>query len=280
MHNNSRYLECKNFLILPKKAFSCVTFWFLLFTAFYAQADTQKKPKKKPPVNIKITKGLFYEGMKLYQKDEFSSAIQHFQVVHKVLPKTARYDEPRVMLQFFMGICYYHTKDWHRSKEHLERFLKANLSTKRAIQFRKKHFKEARLTLTKVKVVLSTLPTTRVRVPAPAVQPPKTTMRAWPIVLTGIGVAALVGGIVTGTMAASQEELRKKAYQNELVKAQPSSREIAELHNRSQTFAATTNALYIAGGAITVTGLVLILTLGTQKTLPPRPSKKTASKKK
>jgi tetratricopeptide (TPR) repeat protein len=85
--------------------------------------------------------------------------------------------------------------------------------------------------------------------PGPIAQPGETEApAAWPWVIAGVGVAATGAGIATGLVARDRESEADAAPDHET--AFPLGRE-------AEDFALVTNVLFIAGGAVALTGVIL-----------------------
>jgi len=268
------YSGLSNWIMCAVRGAGFVCFLVLFLSTHQAEA-----------VKIKTTKGLYFEGAKFFQNKDYASAAERFDMVYKLLPKKKRFNKARNRLSYFRGVCYYHTKKWRKAKKQLDLFL--NNNPKKDTEKDKEKIQQAVDLRDKLKAIISTLPPEKRKQPKTKViikekiikvpTKPTTSIRALPLVVLGLGVAVIAGGVVTGTMTASQETQRKKLHQEQAGTAQPESKEIAALYRSSQNLAMTTNILYIAGGAVTATGLVLVLALGLTKTNAPPPIKSTKS---
>jgi len=85
-----------------------------------------------------------------------------------------------------------------------------------------------------------------------------------------VGLAALAGGGVTGGLSLYNTNKRDQVHAALIEDTEPHAYEVGWLDQQARLLAMTANILYIAGGAITATGLILVLTVG--RAPPPPPS--------
>lgn len=227
--------------------------------------------------DTRTARRIYIEGMRFYNKKRYEEAKVQLALAKRLLPKTKRYTKAHEKLSYYLGRCHFALKEYEAAKRHLQSFLQSKSTDEEKRSNATKLLKEAKAALEKAnkpKVIVvpnTTKPDKRVTVVVIPKDEGGATQKAgpwrvWPFLIAGVGVLAAGAGGLMGFLSMNAQQSRDQKYE-ELKgtasgTATPPAQEVTQLHSQAQTFALTANALYIGGGVIAATGIVLILTVG------------------
>ncbi len=222
----------------------------------------------------------YKEGYTLFVKGNYRQAMIKFSLARMEFPKIKRYDRSRLELDRLIGICLYKLKRYEEALPLLEKYLRSPLHRRSKVKEVKKYVKEIRKILKKDRgekkyrgghkkvgphgrfrgsgIVKSRRRIEKIVRKAPVGERPPH-LAGW--ITLGIGVAMLVGGIVSGAM--SQSTIKKAFETRDLLLNQkdPPAQAVSSLAREAIVQAQIADALFVIGGLTTVTGGILLLTL-------------------
>jgi tetratricopeptide (TPR) repeat protein len=216
---------------------------------------------------------IYVEGMRFFQHDRYEEAAVQFELAYRLLerslkkdPTNKRYLSGLQRLRYFLGVCFYKQKQYKKVRDFLAHYLENEGGVPKSS--RQKRAAEMLADAEKqIALQERDKPPQKRADPVPIPQPPYTPPppRAWrpiPFVVAGLGLAALLAGGIVGGLSLDQVQQRDQAHLKLLETNDPSSTAVARLHHQAANMALTSNILYIAGGTITITGIILIITAG------------------
>ncbi len=275
------------------KSFFQVVLWnnafiLLLLFSFFSYPTSVRAD------DIRTAKRIYIEGMRFYNQKRYAEAAVQLALADHLLPKTKRYQRAHQKLSYYLGVCYYQTKKWRKAEHFLKRYLshqprqaeKETNAKRLLIEVQKQiaalpkekpkvKVKVKVITKSKVKVKTKIVKVVKVKIVKVKEKVPKAYWQPFPFIVAGVGLLTLATGGVVGAFFQGKLKERDDSYNNLLANAPkdlpPPAKNITLLHQQAQTLATTANVLFIAGGAITLIGGVLILTIGkVQPKLPPK----------
>ncbi len=259
-----------------------------------AQADSEGGETEQ----IEIIKKVYIVGARFFFQKRYREAAIQFELAYKLLSEAvSRGDRsPKILkalqkLRYFLGVCYYNTKEYFKAEKYLKEYLNNSPITKesrrkkaqkmlaeverelqiirekkkRELELKKKREKEKQKE--KVKIIIKQ---------PPPKKGPKYTIRAWPFVILGLGAATLAtGGVISALIPPKEEELLEDYNKLKEGNPSPPAKTIAEKYNSIHQLALTANGLFIGGGVVTGTGIILSILFAKQKISPKENSKPT-----
>lgn len=221
----------------------------------------------------------YKQGYKLYFQKKHSLALQYFLLSYQSLPQQKRYDKTRNALNFFIGDCHFVLGQYQKAYVRLQAYVTE--SEKRTPRPTSQQYKNAQSHLKIIRKKLNLRPITSPRQPpmrepvdsppprrltkappiTPRPQPTQTTRphtAGW--VIAGLGVATLAGAVIVGILANGQMERAYAIYNAQQSNPQPPAADVTPLAQAALTQGLTANIMYISGGVLTGTGLIMLLT--------------------
>lgn len=223
----------------------------------------------------------YKKGYAAFANTEYTLAVQWFRIAQKELPKLERYERTRVELDRLIGLSLYHLREFKAAYPLLDSYLRSPFRRKAKVVEVQKTWLElrSRLGLTTSD---TTPPVERRVVPVPErrvepvpnrppvgvgvpVIPPKRPpvsrrphTGAWTV--TALGLATLGVAVVIGVVAQQSMNGVQERY-DRLVSLPDRSAQAISQGTRDATAQSTAaNILYIGGGTLTLTGVVLLFT--------------------
>ena len=248
-----------------------------MIPAAHAQDDRQE---------YDTARRIYVEGMRFYNDKRYQEASIQLALAYGLLEKDKRLtpqrkEQARQRLRYYLGKSYFKSDQHEKALPMMEDYIRLS-----------KTVSDLKQDDQRVKEIEGYLPTSRAAVAKilaerkaredaakRAAAPVATTrpLRPAPFIVLGVGVAALVAAGVIGFLASSQATTRDERFQTVAPDGRfnladpPNAQEITSLHQQADTFAITANILYIAGGVITATGIILAITLGRGDPVPVSP---------
>lgn len=234
-----------------------------------------------------VARRIYIEGARFLQQKRYEEASVQFQLAYRLLSKEYQENnQPTRLLgalhklQYFLGLCYFQLKNYKQAKKYLRLFLRSSSE-----EGERKVRAQQMLVESEKQIALMPQPRPRPRVTEPPppprtiviekrVGPPPMRWRPTPFVIMGLGIATLAVAGVMGALSNGAVQERDSKYKNLLDTNEPFSTPVADIHRKAETFAAVTNSLWIAGGVISATGVVLLFTVGRTPVEPPPPTAK------
>ncbi len=227
---------------------------------------------------------IYIEGARFLQQKRYEEASVQFRLAYKLLSRQYRNGKTSLAgalrkLRYFLGLCYFKMKAHKKAR----RFLRLYLRTK-GVRGPRSLRAQRMLAETERQIALLPKPRPRPRVVKPPprprtiiiekrVGPPQMRWRAAPFVILGLGVATLAAAGALGFVTNNTVGERDSLHQNLLDASEPFSTSVADAHRRAETFALVTNSLWIAGGVLSATGVILIFTVGRTPVEPAKTTK-------
>ncbi|MEM1007810.1 MAG: hypothetical protein AAGJ35_02285, partial [Myxococcota bacterium] len=172
----------------------------------------------------------------------------------------------RQRLRYYLSKCYLKLNQPQKAKVHLRTYIKEAESGR--VKSPPERIVEAKALL-KMAMEQSLLRratplTSRFRTPPTR---PRNRIHPLGIVLLSVGLLSVGGGLLLGVWTQQKTAERDQLYQNSLsiqdmdTQNPPDSRPVQTLHQEAETLAIVANSLYISGGALSVSGILLMITL-------------------
>lgn len=217
----------------------------------------------------------YKQGYSLFFQQKYSLSLQYFLLSYRSLPKRKRYNKTRAQLNYFIGMCHFHTGSKRDAYAHLNAYLTATESKQKARdgnQFDKakritiklqREFQLGQVHVPPVRRRTIQPPNRRQvsvikRRPPPTITPKRPHVGGW--VIAGIGLAALATAIVVGIAAQQTMDGANATFEQQKTTARPQANEVTPQAQSALTQSTVANALYIAGGTLTGLGAILLLT--------------------
>lgn len=276
--NHKKWLDCNNVAV------QVFLFWMGVGAFFSSPMQTVFAQGEQ---ESQVARRIYIEGARFLQQKRYEEASVQFQLAYRLLSK--EYEEnnrpARLLgalqkLQYFLGLCYSQLKKYDDAKTYLTLFLQSSEQGERREKAQRMLAEAER------QIALRPRPRPRPRIDAPPprpqtiiiekpVGPPPMRWRPAPFIIMGLGVATLAVAGVMGALSNGAVQERDNKHKNLLDSSDPFSTPVADIHRKAETFAVVTNSLWIAGGVISATGLVLVFAVGrTPVTVPPPPAEK------
>jgi tetratricopeptide (TPR) repeat protein len=184
---------------------------------------------------------LFNHSNEAYKKGDFKGAAADLEKAYAL--------EPAPVLLYNLGRAYEGLGDTKNAIDAYERYVKAqpDAEDRGAI--------DSRLTTLRHQLELETRASAPPPPPPPEVHPvsppPPRGLGAAPIIVTGIGVAGVAVGGVFGALALSTASSQNAPSTSQV--------DAVSAHDRASTFATVSTVSFIAGGVVTLAGIVWII---------------------
>ncbi|MCB9638702.1 MAG: hypothetical protein H6727_07325 [Myxococcales bacterium] len=220
---------------------------------------------------------IYVEGMRFYNAKRYREASIQLALAFNLItqdPKLSpeRKERARQRLRYFLGKSYIKSDQHEKAQPLLEDYIRLG-STTPSLKGPEERVKEVQDMLALARKVIASRPKKPKK--------PKTgALRPAPFIVLGLGVTAVIVGGVMGFLASNTATSRDARYQEIAPEGQfnlnepPNAKEINTLHSQADTYAITANILYIAGGVVAATGIILAITIGRAPPTVPAPSKK------
>ena len=202
---------------------------------------------------------LYKQGYDLFFQKRYPDALAAFLRSRQALPESKRYQRARNELLYYIGVCYMELGSDKKAKRYLDDYLRAK-PRKRD----KDDHVAKRLAILNQRLAPPPPPPRRPRPrpiqPPPPPPPPPTPPphRAGWIVL-GVGAGSLVAGLIAAILAQQKMEETNLRHEQQLKSGNRVAQEVALSFRETQSRATAANALFLAGAAITATGVLLLL---------------------
>lgn len=230
----------------------------------------------------------YQRGYAMYHANKTTVALSHFLRARRALPQEKRYKRAQVALYFYIGACYHRLKQYPKARPELKAYLKdAKYAPKHKAQAKKllndiqKHIgtvtqQPRRPQPRKVRpappktISPRVVPSPRPRRPQRTPLGPRTIKRPLPTpratrvhpagwALTGIGLATLAGGALTGYLAQQQSTQAQQRFTQQQSDKSLQASEVSVPFRTAQTQGTIANILFVSGGVLTGTGMIMLI---------------------
>ncbi len=234
--------------------------FLLLGTIFFARHAAAQDQTEFP-----TARRIYVEGMRFYNAQRYKEASIQLALAYGLIAQDPKLTPERKALalqrlRYFLGKSYVKSDQHEKAQPLLEEYLRAGTQSA-ALRGPDERVKEVEGMLVLARKVIASRP-------KKPVIPKEGPLRPVPFVILGLGVAAVIAGGVVGFLASSTASARDARHQEIAPNGQfnlntpPNAKEINALHNQADTYAITANILYIAGGVVAATGVILAITIG------------------
>ncbi len=232
----------------------------LLGTLSFAQNAVAQDQTEFP-----TARRIYVEGMRFYNAQRYKEASIQLALAYGLIAQDPKLTPARKALalqrlRYFLGKSYVKSDQHEKAQPLLEEYLRAGTQSA-ALRGPEERVKEVETMLILARKVIASRP-------KKPVIPKEGPLRPAPFVILGLGVAAVIAGGIMGFLASNTASARDARHQEIAPEGQfnlnnpPSAKEINTLHSQADTYAITANILYIAGGVVAATGIVLAITIG------------------
>ncbi|MCK6509650.1 hypothetical protein L6R29_06765 [Myxococcota bacterium] len=238
---------------------------FFLGLVFLGTISFARHATAQDQTEFPTARRIYVEGMRFYNAQRYKEASIQLALAYGLIAQDPKLTPERKALalqrlRYFLGKSYVKSDQHEKAQPLLEEYLRAGTQSA-ALRGPEERVKEVEGMLVLARKVIASRP-------KKPVIPKEGPLRPLPFVVLGLGVAAVIAGGVVGFLASSTASARDARHQEIAPNGQfnlnnpPNAKEINTLHSQADTYAITANILYIAGGVVAATGVILAITIG------------------